>query len=536
MKKNIMSQESKNNEKSDKVELNKPLFYSSITVILGLAAIFSIRPEASAKVIATIKSGIMNSLGSVFLLFGLLVVVTVLFLCFSSVGSIRLGGKDDKPEFKTLSWLAMIFTGGCGSSMIYWGTIEWAYYYKGGAGNTPIGLIPGSWEAAEWSAAYGLLHSGITPWALYALVAICVGYLYYVRKVNVLRVSEVCRPILGKHTDGFIGITFDYLYIFAFVAGGATSLTFVSNMVNGFLTQSFGIEFSQTIRILIVIFFGFATAIIIASRLEKGLKLVANLNFYLIYGIVILLFFIGPTQFLIDTTTSAFGLLINNFVRMSLWTDSIRGDGFPQAWTIFYWAWWLIYAPTMGIFLAKISRGRTIRQTGLSILFAGSIGCWVLYIVFGNFGLYLDLNNIYSGADALLGGEDGGLVLAKIFSYWPWQWLVLPVMLILIFVFTLTSLVAGDYSLAATTTKNLKYGDEPQLWNRLFWSFVRPAITIGLVFLNSLVALKNSAIIASVPVLVLVIIMFLGMFKMLKEDNFLQKKQKVLENKEIIEV
>ncbi len=360
-------------------------------------------------------------------------------------------------------------------------------------------------------------------------MAICVGYLYYVRKVTILRVSEVCRPVLGKHTDG-LGITFDYLYIFAFVAGGATSLIFVADMFNGFLYQVFGIQFGLTTKIIIVASFGFATAVIIASKLDQGLKTVANFNFYLIYGIVTLLFIVGPTQFLFDTATSSLGILINNFFRMSLWTDSINAEGFPQSWTIFYWAWWLIYAPTMGIFLAKISKGRTIRATGLAILGAGSCGVWVLYMVFGNFGLFLDVNGIYSGSDAILSGEGAGLVLAKIFSYWPLQWIVTPVMLVLIFVFTLTSLVAGDYSLAATTTRNLKYNQEPQLWNRMFWSFARPAITIGLLFLNSLTALKNSAIISSVPCLILLVIMFIGTFKMLREDNFFKSKVRVLDN------
>ncbi|PIE73373.1 MAG: choline transporter, partial [Deltaproteobacteria bacterium] len=162
-------------------------------------------------------------------------------------------------------------------------------------------------------------------------------------------------------------------------------------MIGGFLNLSIGIEFNQTTQILIVVTFAVATAFIVAFNLKAGLKKLADFNLYLLYGVVFLCFFIsGAAQFMMDTTSTAFGLLFNNFFKISLWTDSIRQEGFPQGWTIFYWAWWLIYAPTMGIFLAKISKGRSIRQTGLTIIAAGSVGCWLLYIVFGNYGLYLD--------------------------------------------------------------------------------------------------------------------------------------------------
>jgi BCCT family betaine/carnitine transporter len=508
----------------DEPSIHVPLFLSSVIFTLGLGILFSISPKGSIQAINQIKSFLMNSLGSVFLLVSLGIVFIVFFFACSKIGNVKFGTETDKPEYSTSSWLAMIFTGGCGSSMLYWGTIEWTYYFKGGAGNTPLFLAPGSPETAEWAMAYGLFHSGITPWSFYALVAVCVAYVYYVRKVPVFRISEICRPVLGKYTNGPIGQFFDYSYIFALLAGGATSLTFIANMVNGFLFQLLDIQFSESVKILIIAVFALATALIISTKLSDGLKKIANVNLYLLYGTVIFVILIGPTQFLFDTTTSSLGILLTNFFRMSLWTDSIHADGFSQDWTIFYWAWWLIYAPTMGIFLAKISKGRTIRQTIFAILGAGSLGCWVLYLAFGNYGMFLELNGIYAATTDILNGTDGGLVLAKIFSFMPFQWVLVPLMILLILIFSLTSLVSGAYSLAAVTTLNLPENKEPALWNRIFWSILRPSLTIGFIYLNSLVALKNSAIIASVPCLILIVIMVISMFKMLKEDKVIQSE------------
>lgn len=506
----------------EKLKLNKPLFILAVAFTLGLSIIFTVFPDASNSVLGVLSGFAREEMGSGFLWLGLAMLLMLGWLAFSKIGNIRLG--DEKPKFSTPSWIGMIFTAGTGSSVMYWGTIEWAYYFQGGGGSTPLGLTPGTWETAEWSVAYGMFHEGIIAWAMYALFGVAVAYVYYIKGKPILRISELCRPLLKEKTDGVIGKAIDLTFMFGIIAGTATSMGFGTPMVSAGIAKLFGIADSQMLTYAVLGIWAVMVAATLAFNLEKGIKLVSDLNVWLLYAVLGIIFVFGPTRFIIDTSTSAIGIMTDNFFRMSTWTDSIGLAEFPQWWTIFYWAWWLVYAPTVGIFLAKISKGRTIRELALGGTFGGAVGCWLIYSVLGNFAMHLDITGAFSAASAILEGSAPGTTIIEIISHAPLAILTLPIFILAAFFYSATSVNAIAYTLAATTTDGIKQNQEPERWNKIFWVILLFGLSAALLSLGSLNVLKAASLITAIPLMIVAIMTMISLYKNIKDDGYLYQE------------
>ena len=508
----------------EKLKLNRPLFILSVAFTLGLSVLFTLFPDGSNKILGVLSGISREQFGSAYLWLGLAMFGMILWLSFSKIGSIKLGPENEKPKFSTASWIGMIFTAGTGSSVMYWGTIEWAYYFKGGGGSTPLGLTSGMWDTAEWSVAYGLFHEGVTAWAMYALFGVAVAYVYHIKGKPILRISELCRPLLKSKTDGPIGKAIDLTFMFGIIAGTATSMGFGTPMVSAGLAKLFGIADSPGLTYVVLGIWAIMVAATLAFNLEKGIKIVSDLNVWLLYIVLGIVFVFGPTRFIIDTFTSGFGIMTDNFFRMSTWTDSVGGSQFPQWWTIFYWAWWLVYAPTVGIFLAKISKGRTIRELALGGTFGGAIGCWLIYAVFGNFAMHLDISGIYSAADQILNGGAPGTTIIEIMSHAPLVAIVLPVFILAAFFYSATSVNAIAYTLAATTTENITPSRDPERWNRIFWVVLLFGLSAALLSLGTLNVLKAASLITAIPLMFVSIMMMISLYKNIKEDGYIYQE------------
>ena len=312
----------------------------------------------------------------------------LLWFAFGRYGRVRFGGPDAKPEFRTLSWVAMLFCAGIGTSLLYWATIEWVYYYQA----PPFGVEPGSAAAAEWGATYGLFHWGPLAWALYCLPALPIGYAFHNRKIPYLRISQACRGVIGDHADGPLGKLIDVLFIFGLVGGTGTSLGLGTPILSESIASLLHIERTFGLDAFVIVVWTAIFGTTVYLGMEKGIKRLADANVYL--GLVLCAFVLvfGPTVFILDSFTNSLGLLASNFLRMSLYTDPVGQSGFPQRWTVFYWAWWIAYAPFMGLFVARISRGRTIREVVGANLVWGSLGCWLFFALFGNTALHDQLS------------------------------------------------------------------------------------------------------------------------------------------------
>jgi BCCT family betaine/carnitine transporter len=346
--------------------IDKAVFWPALVIVLSAIVPLILYPEASAEILGSVLDFIKHQLGFLFLWFTFGVFCVLLWFAFGRYGSVRFGGPDARPEFGRLSWIGMLFCAGIGTSLLYWATIEWVYYYQA----PPFGIEAGTAEAAEWGAMYGLFHWGPLAWALYCIPALPIAYAFHNRKIPFLRISQACRGVIGDRADGWLGKLIDVLFIFGLIGGTGTSLGLGTPILSESISILTGIERSFALDAFVIVVWTAIFGTTVYLGMEKGIKRLADANVYLGFFLLAFVLIFGPTIFILDIFTNSLGLLATNFVRMSLYTDPVGGSGFPQTWTVFYWAWWIAYAPFMGLFVARISRGRTIRlgQPGLLAL------------------------------------------------------------------------------------------------------------------------------------------------------------------------
>ncbi|WP_134703852.1 BCCT family transporter [Ammoniphilus sp. YIM 78166] len=500
--------------------IDKVIFSSAVAIIVVLSVLLLADPEQGSKVFGDALSSITGKFGTLYLwgcaaAFGLLI-----WLALSKYGHVKLGDEDTKPEFSTGSWIAMLFTAGIGSGLMYWGTIEWAWYYL----YPPYGVEARSVEAADWAATYGMFHWGFTAWAIYCLPALPIAYAMYVRKYKNVRLSTACAGVIGeKHAQGLVGKVIDVFFMFGIIGGVGTSLGLATPLISESLSTMFGVEKSLTLDTFIILAWTVIFGLSVYSGLQKGLKILSDMNAWLFLAIAVFIFVFGPTVFILSRFTDSVGLLLQNFTRMSFYTDSVGGSGFSEGWTIFYWAWWVAYAPFMGIFVARISKGRTIRQLIAAELVGGTLGCWIAFAVLGNTSMSLQLafqKDPSTGADIAgileKSGEPAAIVAT--FQALPGGVILLAAFTILTLLFLATTLDSSAYTLADAASRDLEDGQEPAKWHRLFWAVTLGAIAIILMYGGGLKALQNLSVITSFPLIFVLGISTYSFMKWLKED------------------
>jgi len=500
------------------------VYYPAVFVTLFLAVYFVINPEGSLEKLNGVFAYMTNELGWTYIWFTIAAFGSALFLIFGKYGNVLLGAKGEKTDFSTFSWIGMIFTASTGSSLLYWGTIEWIYYWQ----SPPFGAEVGSWQAAEWASAYGLFHWGATAWAMYAVVSVAIAYVYHVKKQPILRLSEACRGLLGDRVDGWIGKLIDVFFVFGLIGGVTTSMGLGTPMLTAGISKLFGIAHTQILELIIITIWTLSIGVVVFLGLEKGIKRLSDINIFLAFGVLaFLLFFGGKTVFILNQTTSAMGLMTQELVRMSFWTDAVGLSKHPQWWTIFYWAWWVVYAPAMGLYIAKISKGRTIKEVVLGSVLWGSLGSWIFFSILGNYsmGLQLSFNNPESFPGKALDvinifNEKGAAhAVVETIAAAPLGMILLFAFVVLAFVSMVTGQTTIAFTLAAVTTKKLKEDDEPARWNSFTWALILGVISISLLLFGALKPLQTTSIVAAFPLMIVLIIVALSFFKTLKNDK-----------------
>ena len=517
-----------------KVKIDKIVFFGALIALLAISLPIIMFPEASGNILNLVNKFIITKLGSFFILFGLFCLIFCIWISFSRYGKIRLGDEGEKPEFSSFSWAAMLFCAGVGAGVVYWGVIEWVYYYQA----PPLGAEAGTWQAAEMAAAYGLFHWGPMAWAIYSVTSCAVGYIIFVKKGNILKLSEACRGLLGDRVDGIIGKIIDISFIFGIVGGVATSLGLGSPLVTAGLSRVFGLKETPALQIsilfLVTLIFGFSAY----SGLKKGIKVLSDFNVVMAICIVLFVFLAGNTIFIIEMGTTAIGVVATNFFRMSTWLDPAGKSGFPQSWTVFYWAWWAAYAPFLGMFIARISKGRTIKQMVMGALVYGSAGCVLFFAVLGNYGLDLQLSGKMDVV-ATLNELGGPQTIISILETLPVGKLIIFLVVVLSVTFMATSYDSASYILAANSQTHLGEDGEPKRWLRLVWAFSLALIPVGFILLGSpLKTLQTASLVFGIPVCIIVIITGFSFVKMVKTDireKKLTQKAVLAEFKDVLE-
>lgn len=497
----------------ESAKLDRTIFIAAIAIISIFTIPVLINPEKGNEFLGNVLGLIGGKLGAFYLLVAFAIFIALLYLAFSKYGDIILG--DAKPEFSTLSWIALIFTSTAGSSLLYWGFIEWSYYYTA----PPFGIEPESVEAGEWASTYGIFHWGFMGFSIYCLPTIALAYVLYVRKVPSLRLSSACRGVLGDKVDGPLGKAIDVMFMFGIVGGVGTSLGLGTPMLSEAISQLLGVPNSLMLDVAILAVW---TALFTASvyfGLQKGLKVLSDVNtvIYILFALFFFLF--GPTVFIINKFTDSMGLLMQNFVRMSLYTDSVGGSTFAQDWTIFYWGWWFALAPFMAMFTARISKGRSIRSVVIAMCVAGTFGCALAFSVFGNTSLYFQLKGIVPVIDIVAKDGAPAAIVAMITAMPLGSTVLLAVFIVLAFIFLATTIDSAAYTLSFMSSQAVSENQEPQRWIRVFWALMIGTVAVILMYGGGLGALQTLSVITGFPVMIICIIITISLFKWLREDH-----------------
>ncbi|WP_217586598.1 BCCT family transporter [Lentibacillus saliphilus] len=494
-----------------------PTFIGALILLLGVSIPLAVFPEEGRKIVNLANDLMTKNLGVVYLVFGLITFGFLLYVSFSKNGKIKLGEKSDKREFSTMSWAAMLFAAGIGSSILYWGMIEWAFYYEG----PPFGIAPESTEAIKWASSYGIFHWGPIAWAIYTLPALPIAYFYYVRKTPVLKISEAVRPVLGKAVDTPLGNVIDILFMFGLMGGAGTTLALGTPMIAEGIHDLTGLPPNLMTKTVIMLICTTIFAISAYSGLRRGIKVLSDVNLWLSVIVLAFIFVFGPTLFISETTFTSLGLILNNFFEMATWLEPLanvagfEGTGFPETWTIFYWAWWVVYAPFVGLFVARISRGRTIQQMILGTIIYGTLGSVLFFGVLGNFGLYLQVSGSFDVVGFMNETSPEAAIIA-ILNQLPMAGIMVAAFTILAIIFLATTFDSSSYILAAVVQKKVQ--KEPLRWNRLFWAFSLSFMPLVLMYVGDLKTLQTASIVAGFPVLFIMVLLAWSFMKASSED------------------
>ncbi len=492
-----------------------PSFALSAVILVATSIPLFAFPEASKAALEKLYGFIASELGILYLLASVAAIGFLVWLGFSRFGRVTLGDPAESPEFREISWVGMLFCAGVGAGLLYWCATEWAFYFDA----PPFGAAPRSVEAQEWASTYGLFHWGFSAWAFYCLPTIAIAYPYYRKKLDILRFSVSCHWFLKDNDHGPIARAIDFLFMIALLGGAASSLGFSTPMIAACLGWLFGIDASDTLEVAVVLLCILLFAVSVWLGLKKGIKRLSDINVSLAFALLLFILIVGPTAFLLKTSLNSVGLMADNFLRMNFWTDPFADSGFVESWTIFYWAWWIAFAPYVGLFVTRISRGRTIRQVIFGMLVWGSLGSWLFYMIMGNYAMFLEVNGALDFT-GIMSRVNGSAAIVGMLETLPLAALVIAVFSIISIVFAATTYDSASYTLASSATLHLKAGDDPARWHRVFWAFALGLMPVALMLLEgNLRPIQVILLIVSLPILFVGIAMTVSLVKALRADH-----------------
>ncbi len=480
-----------------------------LALIVGLSLLFFFAPDASNNVVSSVRYFLGDTMGSYYLVIGLGVFLFSMFIAFSKYGNIVLGDKDEKPKYSFFSWGSMMFTAGLAADILFYSFSEWILY----ATDPHIEELGG---IQEWAGVFPIYHWSLIPWSFYLVLAVAFGFMLHVRKVNKQKYSEACRPILGKHTDGIAGRLIDLLAVFALLAGTATTFSLATPLMAKIITVIFGIKTNETVINIIILLVTCAVYTYSLLHGFKGINILAKSCIFLFFGLLLyVLLFGGQTKYIIETGITSIGTMVQNFFGLSTYTDPARTTSFPQNWTIFYWAYWMVWCVAAPFFIGNISRGRTVRQTILGGYAFGVGSTIVSFVILGNYSLGLqtsgaaDFIKIYTES-----GKDLYSLIIEIINTMPCAPLVLVLVLVTMLLFYATSFDSIALIGACYSYKKLGQNEMPSKWIQLVWCILLIVLPIALLFSESSMSnLQSVSIIAAFPIGIVIILIIASFVK-----------------------
>ncbi|MBP2240385.1 glycine betaine transporter [Cytobacillus eiseniae] len=484
------------------------VFWITLAIVLAAVIFGAMAPNTFEKATDNLQAFLTTAFGWYYLILVTLIVLFCVFLIFSPVGAIKLGKQEEKPEFSKASWFAMLFSAGMGIGLVFWGAAEPLSHFI----DPP--LAEGGTAAAHKEAMrYTFFHWGIHAWGIYAIVALSLAYFQF-RKGEPGLISATLKPVLGKkRMEGTLGTVVDVLAVFATVIGVATTLGFGATQINGGLSYLWGIPKSFTVQVIIVVIVTLLFMLSAWSGLGKGIKYLSNTNMYLAIALVLLMFIIGPTILILNIFTDTIGGYIQNIVQMSFRIAPLNEEHrtWINNWTIFYWAWWISWSPFVGIFIARVSRGRTIREFMIGVLLLPALVSFFWFAVFGSTAI-----EVQRAGKIDLTQYATEEVLFAIFSQFPWSTFLSIIAIVLVAVFFITSADSATFVLGMQTT----YGSlTPPNRVKLTWGGAQSMVALILLYSGGLQALQNALIAAAFPFSIIMVLMMISLYRSLAKDK-----------------
>jgi len=495
-----------------------PVFIFSIGLIIFFVVYGLMTKDQTDSALLNSLTVVMNNLAWLYLLLGFGGVALCVWLCFSKWGNIKFGDVDDRPDFNTLSWVGMICTACIATSIMFWGSTEWVFYYT----SPPFHLEPKSIAASEFAAAYGMFHWGFTAWAIYALPTLPLAYLIYNRKRTLFRISMALTGVINeKHLKGNVAAFIDGLMVLGQVGGICVALGTGPAMISAVLGSLFDFQPSLAFDIGLISTWVILFFICTTLGMEKGMKNLSNINLILAIGFFILVLILGPTLFIFKGFTNSVGVILQNYFKMSLWADPFGASRFPEDWTGFFWIWWMVAAPFMAIFMARISKGRTVRELILANMLGGSLVCALGFSILGNTAMYLEINGLAPIVHSVL-NENLSSAVSKILSALPLSGMLMVLFCISAFTFMGTTFNSIAYGAATVCSEKNAYDHEPALWVRMVWALALGGTAVTLRVVGGLPILKVGAGLTGIPIVIIIGIMVVSFFKWAREDRAAQ--------------
>ncbi|MCR2802872.1 glycine betaine uptake BCCT transporter [Paenibacillus soyae] len=502
------------------------VFWISIIIIACFVAWGAIMPSQLADMASYVFDLMIQKMGWFYLLTMFGILVFAFTLAFGKYGSIKLGDDDDEPEYALFPWFAMLFSTGMGIGLVFWGVAEPLSHYL----SPPESVVGGTPEAARIALRYSFFHWGLHPWAIYTIVGLILAY-HQFRKGRKGLISSTFYPLLGERVNGPIGKSIDILAIIATAFGVATSLGLGALQINGGLNAMFGLPLSAASQMWIIVIVTFLFMASTLSGLDKGIKLLSTTNLYIAFLLLLFVFLVGPTSFIMDSLTNTFGSYVQNLIGMSLRLTPFSQSKWIGNWTLFYWAWWIAWAPFVGTFIARVSRGRTIKEFVLGVLIVPSILGFVWFSVFGGTALNMELMKHVPLAAAA--ERDVTTVLFLMLGELPVGQVASGIATVLIVVFFVTSADSATFVLGMLSQDG---SQNPRALVKLTWGVLQSTVAIVLLISGGLNGLQTASIVTSLPFAAIIIGMCVALLRNLQEEDRIRRLKERKRRKKLDEL
>lgn len=502
--------------------IHPTVFFVSVGLIVAFVLLTILALDQMGAIYSAIQTWITVNLGWLFILLVQGFLLFSLYLMVGRLGRVRLGGPGARPDYSFLSWLSMLFAAGMGIGLVFWAVAEPVFHY-----GAPPFAEPETRAAAAEAMRFTFLHWGFHAWAIYAVVALSLAYFAYNRGLP-LTIRSAFYPLIGDRIYGWMGNVIDIFAVLATLFGIATSLGLGVSQVAAGLNYLFGVDAGTALQIFLIFAITLLATTSVVLGLDKGVKRLSEINMWLAALLMLFLLFLGPTLFIMKSFVQNTGGYVQNFFQMSGWTEAYRAEaGWQGTWTVFYWAWWIAWSPFVGMFIARVSRGRTIREFLLGVLLVPTTLTFLWMSTFGGTALFGAMNGLFDIQAAV--NEDVSTALFALLDQFPLAWLTSIIALMLIVVFFVTSSDSGSLVIDTITSGG---NTDPPVIQRVFWASTEGLVAAALLLGGGLSALQTAAITTGLPFVIVLALMCVGLLKALNHDYpspRLQSRKQVLQ-------